>query len=157
MYKYLNLLAAGIIGSSVLFIALIGPVRSQQPEKEESLAQRLARSTELSEQNVEKLLSALGPAIREDLQRGKQVTIPGLGVFRLVRVAEHRELKNGRPVFVPTTNTIEFSANGEAANSVNVPEATPGETVPITHQTVLPGQTPGQKVPRTRVPSTRVR
>ena len=161
MYKYFNLLASGILGSSILFIALIGPAQSQQqqqPPKDETLTERLARVTKLSEQNASRFLAAIGPAIREDLEKGKQVTLQGLGTFRVVRVQEHRDLaEGGRPIIVPATNSIEFLASGEALGAANNAAAVPADTVPPFQYIVLPAQTPGQKTPRTHVPSTRVR
>jgi nucleoid DNA-binding protein len=158
MYKYFNLLAAGILGSSLLFLAVIGQAQTQDRSKEETLTQRLARRTALSEQNVQRLMAALGPAIREELEKGRQVNLPGLGAFRVVRVQQHRDMvEGGRPVIVPATNTIEFLATGEAITSANGAEAVPADTVPPFQYIVLPGQTPGQKAPRTHVPSSRVR
>jgi nucleoid DNA-binding protein len=158
MYRYFNLLAGGILCSSVLFIAVLGQAQTQERPKEETLTQRLARRTALSEQNVDRFLAALGPAIREELEKGKQVNLPGLGTFRVVRVQEHRDMvEGGRPVIVPATNTIEFLATGEALSSANSAEAVPAVSVPPFQYIVLPGQTPGQKAPRTHVPSSRVR
>jgi nucleoid DNA-binding protein len=121
-----------------------------------TLPQRIAKTSKVSEENVNKVWEALGPAIREELRRGRSVSIPGLGTFRVVRVAEHKDMKNGRPVTVPASNTIEFLGEGDVVQSVNTDAAQPAETVPAFQYNPLPTANPGQKMPNVRNPGTRV-
>jgi nucleoid DNA-binding protein len=120
-----------------------------------TLPQRIAKTAKVSEENVTKMFEALGPAVREELRRGRSVSIPGLGTFRVVRVAEHRDLKNGRPVTIPASNTVEFLAEGDVIQATNTDGARPEETVPAFQYNPLPNANPGQKMPVIRNPGTR--
>ncbi len=149
--------AAGLLGASVPSDAPGQP--APKPKGDETMGQRVARESKLTEEQVTRVLNALGPAMRDELKKGNTVNLPGLGSFRVVRVAEHRDMEagTGRVLRVPAKNTVEFLATeglGEAANS---PTTTPAETVPAFEYNPLPNQTPGQKVPPTRAPSTRTR
>ncbi len=145
----------------VLVFGLAAPGHSQKPaakdKKNETLAQRLARESNLKEEDINKVLKALGPAVRDELTRGKTVSLQGLGTFRVVRVAGHRDLREGRPVNVPPSNYVEFLPTGEVLNSANSDTAVPAETVPAFEYEPLPNQTKGQKVGPTRAPAVRVR
>jgi nucleoid DNA-binding protein len=124
----------------------------------ETIPQRIARDTNLNVKDADKFFQAIGPAIREQLQRGKTVTVPGLGTFRVVRVAEHKDMAaGGRPIVVPAFNTVEFVGTIEVNDGVNAENVTPAETVPAFQYNPIPGQTPGQKQGRTSTPSQRVR
>jgi nucleoid DNA-binding protein len=127
------------------------PFEPQKPGGEEALTlqQRIGKAAKVSEESAARMFEALGPAIREELRRGKSVNIPGLGTFRVVRVAEHRDMKNGRPVTIPASNTIEFLGEGDDT-------AQPAETVPAFQFNPLPTANPGQKMPLIRNPGTRV-
>ncbi|HZT79564.1 MAG TPA: HU family DNA-binding protein [Gemmataceae bacterium] len=149
-----------LVGTMGLMLGLAGPAQSQrpQPRREEGLPQRLARDARLTEEQANRFLNALGPAVKADLAAGRTVSIPGLGTFRVVRIEAHRDMAaGGRPVVIPATNTVEFLASSELAGAANSPSAVPAESVPPFQFIPLPGQTPGQKVGRTAVPSTRVR
>lgn len=127
-------------------------------KKEETIPQRIAKDTKLTEEQAEKFYQAIGSAIRDQLQRGKTVSVPGLGTFRVVRVAEHKDMvAGGRPVTVPAFNTVEFIGTIEVSDGVNAEGVAPAETVPPFQYIPLPGQTPGQKQGRTHAPSQRVR
>jgi nucleoid DNA-binding protein len=134
------------------------PVEPKKPGNEDvlTLPQRIAKAAKVTEENAGRMLEALGPAIRDELRRGKSVSIPGLGTFRVVRVAEHKDLKNGRPVTIPASNTIEFLGEGDVVQAVNTDTARPEETVPAFQYNPLPNANPGQKMPLIRNPGTRV-
>jgi nucleoid DNA-binding protein len=149
-----------LLGALGVIMGLTAPVHSQRPPREETLAQRLARSAGLPEDHATKLFNALGPVLREELANGKQVVIPGLGTFRVVRVPEHRDLITGpysQPILVPAQNTVEFLPSGQLVTSSNSAAAQPAEVVPPFQYIPLPGQTPGQKTGRIRVPTIRTR
>jgi hypothetical protein len=81
-----------------------------------------------------------------------------LGTFRVVRVAEHKDLANGgRPIVVPAFNTVEFVGSIEVAEGVNAEGVAPAETVPAFQYIPNPYHTPPQKMERTHTPSQRVR
>jgi hypothetical protein len=89
------------------------------------------------------------------LARGKTVGIPGLGTFRVVQIAEHRDMRLGKPVIVPATNTVEFLATGETTAAANATGAKPAEIVPDFRYITIPGQAPSLKVPYSRMPTIR--
>jgi nucleoid DNA-binding protein len=120
--------------------------------REETLPQRVARLAKLSEADANRFLTVLGPAIREELSRGREIALPGLGAFRVVRVAEHRDLRNGRPVVIPAVNTVEFLPEGGTLEAANSETARPAETVPNFQYILLPNEIPSQRVPKTKVP-----
>ena len=144
-----------LIGGLALVFFDASPVQSQRPPKEETLSQRIARRSKLTDENAIKFLEALGPAIREELGRGKTVSINGLGQFRVVQVPAHKDLRKGRPVTIEANNTVEFLPAGEMNDAANSENAKPAEVVPPFEYNPLPGQTPGQKTGRTRTPPVR--
>jgi DNA-binding protein HU-beta len=171
MHKGKWLALGTLLGAVVVVTFWASPAHSQKPPaapppqpgfvprpqpKEETLIQRVAREAKTGEEESKRVFDALGPAIRAELARGKEVTIPGLGTFRVVRVAEHRDLRGGRPVMVPASNTVEFLAAGEIAEAANTEGAVPADVVPPFQYIVLPNQTPGQKMPNVRTPGIRV-
>jgi nucleoid DNA-binding protein len=149
-----------------ILLSTIGLVAGQSTNKTkprndkvgDTITQRIAKEAKLTDQQADKVWNAIGPAIREDLRRGKTVSVPGLGTFRVVRVAEHKDMvAGGRPVVVPAFNTVEFVGSIETNDDANAEGVTPAVEVPEFKYVPLPGQTPGQKVGRTHVPSQRVR
>jgi nucleoid DNA-binding protein len=150
----------------VVLFATMGLVAGQSTTKtakpkenrDETIAQRIARDTKLSEKDADKFYNAVGAAIRDQLKRGKTVSVPGLGTFRVVRVAEHKDLSGGgRPVVVPAFNTVEFVGSNEVADAANAEGVAPSVEVPAFQYIVNPYQTPGQKMGRTHTQSQRVR
>src|SRR5207248_9770917 len=105
----------------------------------------------------QKLLAALGPALSAQLAAGRQVQLPGLGTFRVVRIQESRNLQDGRPVVVPATNIVEFVPDATLTQAANARGAVPAAEVPPFPFNPLRDQTPGQKTPLIRTPSTRIR
>jgi nucleoid DNA-binding protein len=150
------LLALGSLGGVLAFLlGLTAPAQPQKPPAEETLSQRLARVTQVSEEDIAKIFNELGPAIQYDLTHGKQVSFVGLGTFRVVRVPEHRDMKNGQVVTVPAVNTVEFLATDKLKEASNGSGAVPAETVPEYRFNPFPQQTPGQRVPLIRNPGVR--
>jgi len=145
---------AGVI---VLALSWTGPARSQRLVVLDPLPKDIAKRTEVDETDVAKVLSALGPALARQIAAGREVTVPGLGTFRLVRIPENKDLVGGRPATVPPRNYVEFLPEEGVVQASNSPDARPAVTVPPFQYTPLPGQTPGQKVPSGRTPSSRIR
>ena len=145
---------AGMVLGLGLALVCTSAAQTVKPPKEETLSQRLAKRTKLSEDDVNKVLRELGPAIQEDLKKGKTVALTGLGTFRVVRVAAHKDMERGtgRLQNIAANNTVEFLASGDLGEVANAVTTQPAETVPPFEYNTLPGQTPGQKVGRTRVP-----
>jgi nucleoid DNA-binding protein len=163
MRKARWLALAALLGTLGLVLTFASPAHSQKSngkapkDGKETMTQRLARESKLKEEQVTKLLNALGPAMMAELKAGKPVDIPGLGSFRVVRVAEHKDIAaGGRPVTIPAFNTVEFVGSIEVGEAANSKGTVPAETVPAFQYIPLPGQTPGQKMGRTRAPSQRV-
>jgi hypothetical protein len=91
------------------------------------------------------------------LRAGKQVEVPGLGLFRIVRINSYRDLVNGVPAIVPARNYVEFVPTAEVAAIANAPGAVPARTVDGYEFRVNPNAAPGLKTEGTRVPRTRTR
>jgi nucleoid DNA-binding protein len=122
-----------------------------------TLDRELAAAAKLKEEDVNTVLLNLGPAIAEQIANGRQVAVPGLGTFRVVQLEEQKNLDEGRVVTEPAVNVIEFLPDASLTQASNAPGAVPAAVVPAFKYTPLPGQTPSQKVPNFRTPSTRVR
>jgi nucleoid DNA-binding protein len=154
------------LGISILALTLAaraqaprGPAGSAPggPPRVGTLPSELAKAAKLKEAEVKRALDALGPAIRDQLRAGRQIDLKGLGMFRVTRVAEHRDLVGGRPVVVPAVNYIEFVPAGDLANAANAPGATPARIVPPFEYDPRPGVAPGLKTGSSRIPGTRTR
>jgi nucleoid DNA-binding protein len=153
-----NWLALGtLVGTLALVLATVPPARSQKPPAEEGVPQQLARATKLTEEQASKFYAALGPILSAEIRKGKTVSLPGLGTFRVVRIAAHRDLVDGRPVVIPARNTIEFIGGEELIGAANSEGAVPSEEVPAFEYIPLPGQTPGQKTGPVRTSGVRTR
>jgi nucleoid DNA-binding protein len=144
-----------VLGSSLV---LASQALSQKPgDKPQTVKDRIVKETKLESADVQKMLNALGPAIREQIRTGAQVEIPGLGTFRIVNIPEHRDLVAGRPATVAGSNTVEFLPIGELVRAANSAGAVPAETVPPFSYIVNPYQAPTQRAPTTREVGTRTR
>lgn len=127
------------------------------PAPPQTLTGKIAAATELSEQDVELVLRALGPAVKELLARNGQADLPGVGLLRIIRVAEHRDLQNGRPIVIPAYNYLEFQANGDLDGVANTGGIRPVDTVPAFQYSPLPNQTKSLRTPKVRTPDVRTR
>jgi nucleoid DNA-binding protein len=149
--------AAGLFGA---FLPSDAPGQpAPKPRSDETMTQRVARESKLSEEQITRVLNALGPAIRAELTKGNTVNLPGLGAFRVVRVAEHKDMEagTGRVFNVPARNTVEFLATDGLSEAANSASTVPAETVPAFEYNPLPNQTKGQKVPQTKTEGIRTR
>jgi nucleoid DNA-binding protein len=157
MRKSQWLALCALVGTTGLVLALAEPAKPDKSGEPRTLQGRIAKATKFTDAQTQKFLRALGPAIRDMLQTGAQVEIPGLGTFRVVRIPEHRDLVGGRPATIPGSNYVEFLPTGDLINTANTPETVPAETVPPFEYIINPYQTPGQKTGTTRNPGTRTR
>jgi nucleoid DNA-binding protein len=129
------------------------PADNRQPA---TFQARMLATTKLPEKDLQKFLSALGPAVSASLAAGQTVSIPGLGTFRVVNIPEHRDMAaGGRPVIVGASNYVEFLPAGGMVGAANAPGATPAVTVPPFQYVPLPDRVPGMRVPGIRTPNTR--
>jgi nucleoid DNA-binding protein len=149
-------LMAGV-AAAFLGLGFAGGLVYSQRLPAKTWEQRVADGARVKEEVVINVLKALGPVVREEIKKGNQIVLPGLGALRVVRVAEHRDLRNGRPVTVPAFNTVEFIPTGDLAGEANGEGVRPAETVPEFRYIPLPNQTPSLKVPRTRVDPVRTK
>jgi nucleoid DNA-binding protein len=140
-------------------LGLAAPVRSQRPQQPEplTLAGRVAAATKMEEKDVEKMLKALGGAVRSQLTGGQSVELPGLGTLRVVRIAAHRDLVDGRPAVIPESNYVEFLPFGDLVGAANAPGAVPASNVLPFEYNPLPGQVKGLRNPGVRQPNVRER
>ncbi len=140
-----------------LVLCWVAPARSQRPPFVDTLSKELARATDVDEEDVDKVLAALGPALAQQIAAGREVNLRGLGTFRVVRIPENKDLFDGRPATIPARNYVEFLPDASIVQASNSPDARPAVTVPPFQYIPFPGQTPGQRVPSGRTPSTRIR
>jgi nucleoid DNA-binding protein len=147
-----------LLGALAVILGLTASAQSQRPATpQQGLKPRVATASKLDEADVQKMLDALGPAIRDMIRTGAQVDLPGLGTFRVVRIPEHRDLVAGRPATIAASNYVEFVPTGDIINAANGPGAVPADTVPPFEYIVNPGQAPGLRTGPTRQPGTRTR
>ena len=93
---------AALAGAMVLTLSWTGPARSQRVIVLDPLPRDLAKQAEVGEADVAKVLTALGPAVARQLAAGREVAVPGLGTFRVVRIPENKDLVGGRPGTIPS-------------------------------------------------------
>ena len=154
----IRMVIIGGIAVSLAFALGVGVARSQQRPPLGLLQKDLAAAARVGEEETVQLLNALGPAVTRQLAAGRQVSLPGLGTFRVVRLGETRNLDvEGKVITQPATNVVEFLPDAGMNQVANAPGAVPATVVPAFQYNPLPGQTPSQKVPYFRTPSTRVR
>jgi nucleoid DNA-binding protein len=152
------LLAGGVVATlAILGLGFAGGVVYSQRQEIAALEQQVARRAGVAEATVIRVLKAFGPVAVGELKKGNELTLGGLGVLRVVRVAEHRDLRNGRPVVIPAVNYVEFVPTADLASEANDAAVRPNETVPEFKYTPLPNQTPSQRTGKIRVPPVRTR
>lgn len=152
--------AVGVLAAVAGVLAFTSPALSEKPsvkekEKAATIPGRISLKTKVDEEDVVKVLDALGPVVREHLAKGEVVELPGLGAFRVVRIPEHRDLIGGRPATVPGVNSVEFVPSGLVVDATNAAGAVPQETVPPFEYHPLPNQTKSLHVPEERMPNVR--
>src|SRR5438876_12088238 len=107
----------------VLFAVVVGMevVRAAAPTPEANLplTARVAKKHDMKPEDVDRLLKTLAAEANKDLQAGESVVLPGLGTLRVVRIAEYKDLKDGKPVTIPAHNTIEFLPEGGLTDAAN--------------------------------------
>ncbi len=141
-----------------LFLGVADPARSQRPqEAPQTIKDRIVKETKLKAADVQAMLTALGPALRDHLRGGNQAELPGLGTFRVVRIPEHRDMVAGRPVTVAGSNYVEFLPSGDLVNAANAANVVPADVVPPFEYIIDPYQTPSMRVGTNRNPGTRTR
>ncbi len=155
--------ALGALGVAAAVLAFASPALSEkltvkEKQKAATIPGRISSQTKVPVEDVVKVLEALGPVVRERLASGAVVSLPGLGVFRVVRIPEHRDLIDGRPAVVPGVNNVEFLPDGMVVGAANAANAVPQETVPPFIYNPLPDQTKSLHVPdEQRMPNVRTR
>lgn len=151
--------AVGVLAAVLAFAAPGLSEKSAAGEKDKptSFTGRIAADAKVPEEEVARVLAALGPAVRDQLAQGDRVELPGLGVFRVVRIAEHRDLVGGRPALIAANNYVDFTPAGGVADAANAAGAVPQATVQPFEFNPLPGQTKSQHVPNERMPNVRTR
>lgn len=151
-----RLLSLGVLlGVAGLLSALAEPALSKKPASRKTLTQQVAATAKLPEKDVEKMLQALGPAIRDQLAAGETVQIDGLGTFRVVRVAEHKDLVGGRPTTIAASNSVEFLPISDLVKASNAASAVPAVEVPAFEYVPLSGRDRGIRTDSSRTPGTR--
>jgi nucleoid DNA-binding protein len=117
----------------------------------------IVAATKEKQATIEKIFKALGPAVSEQLRAGREVELPGVGMLRVVRVAEYKDLVGGRPAVIPARNYVEFVPTASLNSDANSPGARPARTVPGFDFRVNPNADEGIRTGSTRNPGTRTR
>ena len=162
MHKRNKWAAVGVLGVVAGVLTFASPALSEKliakdKQKATTIAGRISLETKLSEEDVGKVIKALGPAVREHLANGEVVDLPALGAFRVVRVPQHRDLVGGRPAVIPGVNSVEFVPDSGLVDAANAASAVPQETVPPFEYNPLPDQTKSLRTPDERAPKVRTR
>jgi nucleoid DNA-binding protein len=126
-------------------------------QRDESFVGRVSKASGVSQEDVAKVLRALAGPLKDDLRQGKSVGLNGVGTFRIVKLPEYRDLKDGKPVIIPPRNSVEFQPAGDLAEAANAEGAVPAASVPAFEYNALPGQTPGMRMDGVRMPQVRVK
>jgi nucleoid DNA-binding protein len=157
-----------LLGTMGLVLGLASPAQSQRIIQGQGLGQRpqgddatlrgrLIKETRFPGNDVDKFLAAVGPAVVELLRSGQQVSIPGLGTFRVVNVPPHRDLAGGRAAIVPGSNYVEFLPVADMVNAANAGGAIPVQSVPPFFYNPMPSQVPAPHVGTVRSTGMRTR
>jgi nucleoid DNA-binding protein len=165
MMKRPGILLAGVLGAACLTIGPAVPVEPRATAAppppaqrgEETFVGRVSKASGVSQEDVAKVLRALAGPLKDDLRQGKTVSLNGVGSFRIVKLPEYRDLKDGKPVIIPPRNSVEFQPAGDLADAANAEGTVPAATVPAFEYNALPGQTPGMRMDGVRMPNVRVK
>jgi nucleoid DNA-binding protein len=156
-----RLALASLLGVTVALLGVAGIVHSQARKGESKggadLEKQVTKKTRLKQETVALVLKSLGPAVVAEIRLGRQVVIPNLGVFRVVRVAAHRDLREGRPVTIAATNYVEFVPAAGVVEVANAQGTVPAAEVPAFEYHPRPYETPSTRVDKVRVPRIRSR
>jgi nucleoid DNA-binding protein len=157
---------AALLSCLGLFLCLTAPAQTvkvganpkiKEAPKQATLEGRIAAMSKVSEEDVAKVLRALGPAVTERLTNGATVEIPNLGVFRVVRVEEHKDLVYGRPATIAARQYVEYLPAGGLNDAASSDKAVPAASVPPFEYVLIGNEVPRTRVENTRVPGTRTR
>ena len=148
---------AALVGTLAVVCLWTAPARSQRPAPLGTMPAELVKQSRVNQADVVRVLNVIGPVISQQLAAGRNASVPGLGVFRVVNIPEHSNLVGGRPTTIPSRNIVEFLPDGALDRAANSPNARPATSVPPFQYIPLPNQTPAQRVPPGRTPSTRTR
>jgi nucleoid DNA-binding protein len=161
MWMKRRLALAGLLLVTVLLLGVANIVHSQARRGEEKdgahFEKQVSQKTRLKQETVALVLKSLGPAVVAEIRGGRQAVIPGLGVFRVVRVAEHRDLRDGRPVTIAATNYVEFVPEVAVAAVANTQGTVPAAEVPAFEYHPRPNETPSMRTNKVRAPRIRSR
>lgn len=151
------LLGAAAVAAIALNLGIVGVANSQRAADPIPLPRDVAKKSGVGEDVVIKVLNNLGPAAAAQLAAGKEVSFSGMGTLRVVRVPDHRDMQDGRPVTVAAYNFVEFIPDAALNQAANKARAVPAVIVEPFQYVPLPDQTPGQRVPSVRMPYSRIR
>jgi nucleoid DNA-binding protein len=155
--KKAQLALLGLVGGLALALGVTARAQVVTGGTPPSLKADVVKNSKQREPIVEAIFKALGPAMRAQLAAGRQVELPGVGIFRIVRVSEYRDLVGGRPATIPARNYVEFLPAAELTAAANAPGVVPAKDVQGYEFRVNPNAASGQKTENRRVPGTRTR
>jgi nucleoid DNA-binding protein len=149
---------AGLVGMLALVVAVTADAQVVTGGKPPpTLKAAVVKSSKQKDEVVDTVFKALGPAFRAQLQAGRAVEIPGVGVFRVVRVSEYKDLEGGRPVIVPARSYVEYVPAADVTAAANAPGTVPAKNVQGYEFRVNPNAASGLKTENGRNPGIRTR
>jgi len=149
-----------VVSGAAVFLGLAGAVHSQIPAPKGQPANCLLPSagtkSQVAEADVLRVLDALGPVMLEEIRQGNQEKLQKVGIFKIVRIAEHKDIERGtgRPMTC-LPRTTWFLIGRRNGNRRRCGGRAPGGIRAQFEYNTLPGQTPAQKTGRTKVPPVR--
>jgi nucleoid DNA-binding protein len=142
-----------LIGTFAVGLLWTTPAHSQPRPVLGPLPAEFARQSRLQPEDATRALNAFGPVVSQQLAASREVSIPNMGVFRVVNIPQHVNLVDGRPTTIPARNIVEFLPDAALTRAANSPQARPAVVVPPFQYIPLPGQTPSTRLPDQRIPS----
>jgi nucleoid DNA-binding protein len=157
--RYTRLLLGGLVALLGVILTADAQIVNSPNKKTlpANLKTGLTNATKEKQETIEKLLKTLGPAISEQIRAGREVDIPSLGKFSIVRVPEYKDLVDGRPTTIGAKNYVVFVATEALNKEANAAGTVPIRTIPTYEFKVSPRGEDGQRTPGTRNLGTRTK
>lgn len=86
----------------------------------QELVRRVAEATGVDQKRTNLVLDSLVVLLRQSLEAGDQIRLPGLGTFKTVlRAPRHaRNPRTGEPMVVPATRRVRFIVSSDLKQAV---------------------------------------
>ena len=87
------------------------------------LVSRLAERANITKKQAEDILTVLGEAVKESLQKGEKTVLPGIGSFSCVdrKPKTGRNPRTGAEIKIPAKKAAKFSVSSTLTDALNKP------------------------------------